>query len=223
MLLLERDELVVQPVELLVRDLGVVEDVVAVAVVVEQPAELGRTRFDVGGGGPGAHFNDRIRGRSRQNARVRRLAFLLPLLAFVVGGCGGDDAAETTAGTGATPPAVTVTAPKETAQASPRPTGKPTFTVTLTAASHTPRVGQNWRFVVRARDRRGRPVGGTAKMRVFVGNQLVDTIGFFAFDGTLTRTHKWPPVLRGKKGVVLQAEVEGEGGTQRVNWPVTVR
>ena len=59
-------------------------------------------------------------------------------------------------------------------------------------------------------------------MRVFVDGELVDTIGFFGFTGTLSRTHRWPAVLKGKTGVVLQAEVEGDGGTQRANLPVTV-
>ena len=58
-------------------------------------------------------------------------------------------------------------------------------------------------------------------MRVFVDDELVDTLGWFTFDGRLTNTHRWPKALRGKD-VVLQAEVEGEGGTQRANWPVSV-
>jgi hypothetical protein len=92
----------------------------------------------------------------------------------------------------------------------------------LTAESPTATVGRPWRYTVRAVAQSGGGAAGTAKMRVFVENELVDTIGFFAFENTLSRTYRWPSVLRGKEGVVLQAEVEGAGGTQRANLPVTV-
>ena len=49
MLLLEVDELVVEAVELGVGDLGVVEDVVAVEVVVDELAELVRALAEVSG------------------------------------------------------------------------------------------------------------------------------------------------------------------------------
>lgn len=136
--------------------------------------------------------------------------------------CGGDDAG-TTAATPTSAPPLTVTRPENTAQAKPMPTGQPTFTVAVSAESTTPRVGRPWRYTVTATARGGGPAGGTAKMRIFVGDELVDTLGFFAFDGRLTQTHVWKSVLRGKENVVLQAEVEGEGGTQRANLPVTVR
>jgi hypothetical protein len=35
------------------------------------------------------------------------------------------------------------------------------------------------------------------------------------------KSYVWPRALKGKTAI-LQAEVEGEGGTQRVNWPVEV-
>ena len=119
-----------------------------------------------------------------------------------------------------TTPVVTVTTPQNTADPAERTTGRPRFNVTLSAAGHEAEPGRRWSYVVRA-TKRGRPAGGTAKMRVFIGDVLVDTIGFFAFSGELRRTHVWPRSLSGKR-VVLQAEVEGEGGTRRVNWPVTI-
>ena len=149
---------------------------------------------------------------------------LLPLLALVLAaGCGGGDGEGTTGATPTGQAPITVTQPENTAQPEPVPTGEPTFTVAVSAGDTRPRVGTPWRYTVTATARGGGPASGTARMRVFVGDELVDTLGFFAFDGRLTRTHRWPGVLRGKKDVVLQAEVEGDGGTQRANLPVTVR
>ena len=83
-------------------------------------------------------------------------------------------------------------------------------------------MGRPWRYTVRATSPSGGSAGGTAKMRVFVDGELVDTIGYFAFDERADATHKWPSILAGSEVVVLQAEVEGDGGTQRANYPVTV-
>jgi hypothetical protein len=156
-------------------------------------------------------------------AGVKRALALTLALAFT--GCGGGDDGGGVAEPATTAPGpgpITVTTPEETAQAEATPTGNPTFTIRLLAESPTATAGRPWRYTVRARSNSGGPAGGTAKMRVFVEGELVDTIGFFAFDNALTRTHRWPTVLKGKEGVVLQAEVEGDGGTQRANYPVTV-
>lgn len=147
-------------------------------------------------------------------------------LALIVAGCGGGGGGGE-ATTDAAPPTaapVTVTTTPDTAQAAATPTGNPTFDVELSGASPTAQAGRPWRYTVRATNKRGGgPAMGTAKMRVFLDGELVDTLGFFVLrNGTLSRTHKWPTVLKGKSGVVLQAEVEGAGGTQRVNYPVTV-
>ena len=152
-----------------------------------------------------------------------RIAVLAPLLA--VAGCGGGDAAETSAIATETSPrgattAVTVTSPEATANPRPVATGRPRFDVELTGASRSAQPGQRWSYVVRA-TRRGKPTPGIAKMRVFSDGVLVDTMGFFAFEGELRRTHVFPRILSGKR-VIVQAEVEGEGGTRRANWPVTV-
>lgn len=175
--------------------------------------------------------------------RMRRMRPFALLCLLALAGCGGSGegttAAATTATTQATTPGVTETktttatrttrtvltviVPEETANASEKPTGKPTFVVTLQGESATPVAGRAWRYVVTARRSAGGPAGGTAKMRVFVGGELVDTLGHFSFDGRLTRTYAWSPVLKGKQRVVLQAEVEGDGGTRRANFPVTVR
>jgi hypothetical protein len=154
---------------------------------------------------------------------VRRSALLLSLLALAAG-CGGGDEQTAPPGTTATtsPDVLTVTQPENTAKPGEDPTGDPQFTVTLSGESTTPTAGRPWRYTVRATAKQGGPAPGTAKMRVFVDDQLVDTLGFFSFDGVLVKTHVWPRSLRGESAE-LQAEVEGDGGTQRAVLPVEVR
>lgn len=151
---------------------------------------------------------------------VRRVAILIALLAAGCGGGGGGDDAASPGPPPTTPTdVVTVTVP-DTADPQENPSGEPAFRARLTAQSHSAAAGAAWSYTVTV-EKGGRPAAGTAKMRVFVGEELVDTLGWFTFEGRLTKTHRWPRALRGKD-VVLQAEVEGEGGTQRVNWPVSV-
>jgi hypothetical protein len=152
------------------------------------------------------------------NVGVRRCLLLVALLAA---GCGGGgDSASPTGSTSPTPTDVqTVTIP-ETANPEELPTGEPAFEATLTGQGDSAQAGAAWRYTVTA-EKAGEPASATAKMRVFVGDELVDTLGWFPFEGRLDRTHRWPRSLRGED-VVLQAEVEGEGGTQRVNFPVEI-
>ena len=159
-------------------------------------------------------------------APVTRAALPLTLaVVAVVGGCGGTDSGSGGA-TAVAPPTttapVTVTTQADTAQAEAKPTGKPEFRIELTGESPQATAGQPWRYNVRATMPSGAPANGTAKMRVFLQGELVDTLGFFVLkNGVLSRTHKWPAILKGKT-VELQAEVEGAGGTQRTNYTVTV-
>lgn len=152
---------------------------------------------------------------------MRRSSLLL-LLAFAAGCGGGSD--QTSPGTTAptSTDVLTVTQPEDTARPGQEPTGDPQFTVTLTGQSTTPTAGQRWRYTVRATSEQGGAASGTAKMRVFVDGELVDTLGFFLFNGELMKTHVWPRALRGESAE-LQAEVEGDGGTQRVVLQVSVR
>ncbi len=136
------------------------------------------------------------------------------------GGNGGDGSATPTDGAQPTPTGVqTVTIP-ETADPDEVPSGEPTFEAALTAQGESAQAGAAWRYTVTAM-KDGMPASATAKMRVFVGDELVDTLGWFPFEGRYEGTHRWPRALRGEE-VILQAEVEGEGGTQRVNFPVDV-
>jgi hypothetical protein len=154
---------------------------------------------------------------------VRRASILIVLLALAGCGGGGPDDGATAAQPGATSPTptdvVTVKVP-DTADPNAEPSGSPAFEANLTATGHTVAAGSPFSFTVTA-SKGGTPASGTAKMRVFVDDQLVNTIGWFAFDGKLEKSYVWPRSLKGKTAI-LQAEVEGEGGTQRVNWPVNV-
>jgi hypothetical protein len=171
-----------------------------------------------------AQFVDRIGGPRGQNARMLRGLPLVAVALLAACGGGGEGKPVTTDATpGPGQPStevVTVTVPN-TANAKPVPTGKPTFTITITASAHTVRAGEPLRFTVRSVDENRKPAAGTAKMRVFLGSEVVDTLGFFPFTGTLARTYRFSPLLKGND-VVLQAEVDGPGGTQRANWPVHV-
>lgn len=158
-------------------------------------------------------------------APVTRAALAVSVAILAAAGCGGTDSGSGGA-TGVTPATttapVTVTTQADTAQAEAKPTGKPEFQVTLTGESPQATAGQPWRYTVRATTSSGGPANGTAKMRVFLQGELVDTLGFFVLkNGVLSRTHKWPAILKGKT-VELQAEVEGAGGTERTNYTVTV-
>jgi hypothetical protein len=152
---------------------------------------------------------------------VRR-SLLLLLLALAAGCGGGND--QTGAGTtdSSSTDVLTVTQPEDTARPGTDPTGDPQFTVTLTGQSTTPTAGSPWRYTVRATSKQGGSASGTAKMRIWVDGELVDTLGFFLFDGQLVKMHVWPRSLRGESAE-LQAEVEGDGGTQRAVLPVSVR
>jgi hypothetical protein len=152
---------------------------------------------------------------------VRRCLVLLVLLvAGCGGGGGGDGSASPTGDPQPTPTEVqTVTIP-DTANPEEVTSGEPTFQATLTGEGSEAQAGSTWTYTVTAQ-RGGAPASGTAKMRVFVGDELVDTLGWFPFEGRFEGTHRWPRSLRGEE-VVLQAEVEGEGGTRRVNFPVEI-
>ena len=152
---------------------------------------------------------------------MRRPPLLLALVLVAAAGCGDGGTAAQPPGATQTPTAVQTLTVPNTARPQATPDGDPAFTVALTGQSDEARAGEAWQFTVKATDEAGNPASGTAKMRVFADGQLVDTIGFFSFDGTLTKTHRWPRSLVGKD-VVLQAEVEGAGGTQRENFPLQV-
>jgi hypothetical protein len=101
-------------------------------------------------------------------------------------------------------------------------TGRPAFRTILRAKTRTPPARARWSFSVRAFRKSGHPVGGTAVARVFRGGRIVDTIGWFGFRGSLSRTYRWPSRLRGSPAV-FQVRVIGPGGTRTVGFAIRVR
>jgi hypothetical protein len=98
----------------------------------------------------------------------------------------------------------------------------PRFQASIRGENRAPLVGQSWGYVVRAADSSGRPVGGTAVVRVALRGRIVNTIGWFRFNGRLHRWYRWSPALVGTSAV-LQAKVVALGGTRTVGYHVRVR
>ena len=94
---------------------------------------------------------------------------------------------------------VTVKQPPNTAEPGEEPTGAPTVHRHADAAraDGRPQGARGATPSVRRR-RPGSSRAAPAKMRVFVDDELVDTLGFFSFDGKLVKTHAWPRSLRGQ-------------------------
>ena len=87
-----------------------------------------------------------------------------------------------------------------------------------------PQAGRRAALVVRSeRRRRRRPRSPRHRGRARAGaGRVVDTIGWFSFNGVLHRTYRWSPTLRGQQAL-LQASVVGPGGTRTVGYIVHVR
>jgi hypothetical protein len=100
--------------------------------------------------------------------------------------------------------------------------GHPQFRAMLRVASRRPVAGATWWFAVRAVDARGRPAGGTAVVQVLARGRVVDTVGWFGFDGRLRRTYRWSRALRGASAI-LQAKVIGPGGYRTHRYRLRVR
>jgi hypothetical protein len=100
--------------------------------------------------------------------------------------------------------------------------GRPSFRPEIDGASRSPAAGRPWSYVVRGADAAGRGIRGTAVVRVLVRGRVVDTVGWFSFNGALHRTYRWSPSLRGRQAL-LQASVVGPGGTHTVGYAVRVR
>jgi hypothetical protein len=96
------------------------------------------------------------------------------------------------------------------------------FRVTVSGSGHVAKAGALWHYTVRATNGAGRPVGGTAIVRVLARGHVVDTVGWFGFKGVLKGTYRWPAALIGADAV-LQAKVVGSGGTRATGYGVHVR
>jgi hypothetical protein len=105
---------------------------------------------------------------------------------------------------------------------SPRKPNKP-FTVTVTASGHRPVAGEDWTFTVKARDAKGKPVGGTVRTYLLLDGKLYDTIGWFLFQGTYHRTIQFP-LERKDLPLVFRVQVEANGGLKNaVDYPIKVQ
>jgi hypothetical protein len=160
---------------------------------------------------------------------VRAPVAVVLAAAVLLTGCGGSKhKGKSAAKQTASPSATSTTGAAKPPAAKPttaNPTGpkkKATFSVSLKADNARPKAGTPWHFVVNARTRKGRPVAGTAIVRVLMQDNVVDTVGWFGFKGTLRRTYRWSPKLRGTT-VELQAKIVGTGGTSTASYLVTVR
>ena len=96
-----------------------------------------------------------------------------------------------------------------------------TFRVVVSGAGHRPVAGDDWQYVVKAVDSSGKPVSGTAIVRVFVGDKAVDTVGWFGFKGTLRGTYRWSPQLLGSRAT-FRVKVVGPGGSRFAAYKVLV-
>ena len=96
------------------------------------------------------------------------------------------------------------------------------FRASVTGSTRVPFAGLRWGYSVRAVNANGQAVPASALVRVLVDGRPLDTIGKFGFKGTLRRSYRWSPNLRGL-GAVLQAKVTGPGGTRTVRYPVRIR
>jgi hypothetical protein len=101
-------------------------------------------------------------------------------------------------------------------------TGHPQFRASVRGQNRQPVAGAKWRFLVRAVGTKGAGFSGTAIVRVVVHRRIVDVVGWFGFKGTLRRTYRFSPRLRGD-AAIFQAKVVGNGGTRTVGYAVRVR
>jgi hypothetical protein len=160
---------------------------------------------------------------------TRRAVFFAAALAsaLVLAGCGGGST-DTAANAEQPPPAATATTPATPSPPTPSsgilPERAPEtpFTVLLTASGHRPVAGEDWTFTVKAKSKNGSPVGGTVRALVLLQGKLYDTIGWFAFDGTYTKTIRFP-LERKDLPLVLRAQVEANGGVKNADYPFKVQ
>ena len=97
------------------------------------------------------------------------------------------------------------------------------FRATLTAPTHTPRVGQAWGYAVFVRDLAGHRIGGVVVPQVIYRRHKIDTVGWLKFkNGVFRRAYRWPAVDRGRS-LVFRVTVIAKGGSKRLEYRVNVR
>jgi hypothetical protein len=108
---------------------------------------------------------------------------------------------------------------------------KAQFRVSLSAPTHTPRVGPKWWYVVRASARSGRRVHGRLTVEVVdplgvahpaeVGTSTRKLVGY-PFSGRYRDFAEWPPAARGYR-LVFRVTVAAEGARRSVRYWVRPR
>lgn len=163
----------------------------------------------------------------------RVLAAALVLVALAAAGCGGSSSSSTTTTTVAAAPTVTSTVTDTviapTTTASPTDTGmlpvaepQTPFVATLSAAGHRPVAGEDWTFTVKAKNKDGKPTGGTVRALLLLNGELYDTIGWYGFNGALTHAVNFP-LERKDLPLVFRAQIVANGGVKNLDYPIKVR
>lgn len=100
--------------------------------------------------------------------------------------------------------------------------------MTVTAATHKPKVNAKWPVKVKVTDAAGKPIAATLTMRVLFSGQQVGTIDngrTYHFTGTWQEKPKneitWPAASRGEP-LAVQFVVKADGQTVRQDWAITV-
>lgn len=148
-------------------------------------------------------------------------------LAMVAAGCGGSGSSSSQPAPTALPAATTTLAATTatlTLGGGGVPTGPPTrkYVASLTADGHTVGVGRPWTFTVRTHEKNGRPVAGTVVAQVLSGSNVIDTIGWFGYNGSLRKTFRFREAERGQE-LTFRATILANGGTRKLDYPVTVK
>lgn len=148
---------------------------------------------------------------------MRRVA-ALSVLALALGGCG---AAKHAAGTTAT----------HSVASPPAARAPAAFRASLSAPTHTPRVGPKWWYVVRAVDSRGRPLRARLTVQVVdpLGTAHTATVGTsnrklldYPFTGRYRDFAVWPAESRGFR-LMFRVVVKARGGSRTLTYWVKPR
>jgi len=101
--------------------------------------------------------------------------------------------------------------------------GSSPLVATLTAPTHAPKAGEPWPYTIRATNRAGKPIEGTATVTVVAAaGQVIDGVGIFDAKRVIEQTYRWPRVDRGR-ALVFQVEISALESTKIVRYPVRVQ
>jgi len=96
------------------------------------------------------------------------------------------------------------------------------FTATLTATGHSPKVGQPWYFMVRVRDRSGRPIAASILPQIVIGRRVLDTVGSTLIWGACGQPFTWRRVHAGRN-LTFRVQVQTQARVVNLSYAVRVR